>query len=251
VGGRGLAVLWFVATALGVLDLPAVAAVCVLGVLVMLSVEPDARHPRCGVSATRSNLVLTAFVTVLFVPVALGADLLLGRVPLEVGPLVLGVLAALCVAVPRLAGTRGLPGSAVVGHRELIIGITSLVAGARAYQAGGDRRRDGRIRRDPARGRVGERVRRGRVIGQVGDSGNSGEPHLHLQVQNRPTFDVEDRSIRTSPILLTDATSPMSAGATPWNRRPVRSHECPVPESLHHGVRDRYDSMITPCWSRR
>ena len=44
------------------------------------------------------------------------------------------------------------------------------------------------------------------MIGQVGDSGNSGEPHLHLQVQNRPTFDVEDRSIRTSPILFVDAT---------------------------------------------
>jgi murein DD-endopeptidase MepM/ murein hydrolase activator NlpD len=39
------------------------------------------------------------------------------------------------------------------------------------------------------------------VIGEVGDSGNSDESHLHLQVQDKPTFDVEDRSIRTYPPL--------------------------------------------------
>jgi murein DD-endopeptidase MepM/ murein hydrolase activator NlpD len=44
------------------------------------------------------------------------------------------------------------------------------------------------------------------VIGQVGDSGNSDEPHLHLQVQNQPTFDVADRDIRTYPILFDGAT---------------------------------------------
>ena len=44
------------------------------------------------------------------------------------------------------------------------------------------------------------------MLGEVGDSGNSGEPHLHLQVQNKPTFDVEDRSIRTYPILFDGAT---------------------------------------------
>ena len=44
------------------------------------------------------------------------------------------------------------------------------------------------------------------MVGQVGDFGNSGEPHLHLQVQNKPTFDVEDRSIRTYPILFGGAT---------------------------------------------
>ena len=65
---------------------------------------------------------------------------------------------------------------------------------------------DGHLQQGSVRVRVGERVRRGQVIGQVGDSGNSGEPHLHLQVQNRPSFDVEDRSIHTFPILFVDAT---------------------------------------------
>ncbi|MDD7967978.1 M23 family metallopeptidase [Actinomycetospora lemnae] len=429
----GAAVLWFAATALGVLDLPAFVAVAVLGLLVALSVEPDARHPQRGVVASRRNLALAVLAGVAFVPVAIGADLLLGRVPLEDGPLVLGALAAVCVVLPRLAETRDLPAPAIVGHRELILGVTALVAGVRALRAGelviamvafavtlpvvmavrrvrlgacsprrlterahglqaanlgiflavlaaaglpgtlvvwrsylpgaepfvtvaffaglalaaalvavprprvsvvtnvlallgsvvlvaqlvgtvgaprdpvtiglplpgrwdaisagrsalvnnhwtltvqrdavdvvvlvdgrthrGDGTRledfavfgqpvlavaDGRItevvdglpdlpvggytRRDMAgnhvvldigggrhvlyghlrqgsvRVRPGEEVRRGQVIGQVGDSGSSGEPHLHLQVQNRPTFDVEDRSIRTFPILFADAT---------------------------------------------
>jgi hypothetical protein len=56
--------------------------------------------------------------------------------------------------------------------------------------------------------RVGDEVRRGQVLGQVGDSGNSDAPHLHLQVQNQPTFDVEDRSLRTYPLVFDDATVP-------------------------------------------
>jgi murein DD-endopeptidase MepM/ murein hydrolase activator NlpD len=53
---------------------------------------------------------------------------------------------------------------------------------------------------------VGDQVRRGQVIGQVGDSGNSDEPHLHIQVQNKLTFDVEDRNLRTYQILFDGAT---------------------------------------------
>ena len=131
-----LAVTWFAATVLGVLDLPAFALVVVLGVLVMLSVEPDGRHRHRGVAATRRNLVLAVLTTVAFVPVALGSDLLVGRVPVESVPLVLGALAAVCVAIPRLAETREVPAPAVLGHRELILGVTGLVAGVRAYQTG-------------------------------------------------------------------------------------------------------------------
>ena len=54
---------------------------------------------------------------------------------------------------------------------------------------------------------MGDDVRRGQVLGRVGDSGNSDAPHLHLQVQNNPTFDVEDRTLRTYPMVL-DATVP-------------------------------------------
>ena len=65
----------------------------------------------------------------------------------------------------------------------------------------------GHLRQGSVRVRVGDDVRRGQVLGQVGDSGNSDAPHLHLQVQNRPTFDVEDRTLRTYPMIL-DATVP-------------------------------------------
>ncbi len=36
--------------------------------------------------------------------------------------------------------------------------------------------------------RVGERVRRGQVLGKLGNSGNSATPHLHLQVQTTRSF---------------------------------------------------------------
>jgi murein DD-endopeptidase len=36
--------------------------------------------------------------------------------------------------------------------------------------------------------RVGDRVRRGQVIGRLGNSGNSGGPHLHFHVSDRPSL---------------------------------------------------------------
>jgi murein DD-endopeptidase MepM/ murein hydrolase activator NlpD len=64
----------------------------------------------------------------------------------------------------------------------------------------------GHLHQGSLRVQVGEHVRRGQVLGQVGDSGNTGEPHLHIQVQNTPTFDIENPEIRTYPILFEGAT---------------------------------------------
>jgi len=383
----GVALAWYAVSTFGPLDLPAFAVVIVLGVLVMLSVEPDVCAPTRGVTPTRRNVLLALSAVVAIGAVASGMNLLLGRIPIEAGHAVLATLAAICVALPRLAETRELPRPAVLGHRELVIGVTALVAGIRAYQAGetvvamvvvgllmplvmamrrirfgacsprvlgrrawalqsaifwlflavlaaaglpgtfdvwriyapdaqafvvgafwvglaaaallvafplrrisatanglallasvvlaaslvgtvdgksyrGDRSRlenffifgqplvavdDGRVteavdahadlpvggntwhdmagnhviidigdghyvlyghmKLGSLRVRVGDRVRRGQLIGQVGDSGNSDEPHLHIQVQNKPTFDVEDRAIRTYPILFDGATA--------------------------------------------
>lgn len=44
------------------------------------------------------------------------------------------------------------------------------------------------LRRGSVRVRPGEWVRRGQVIGECGNSGNSTEPHLHFQVQDHPNF---------------------------------------------------------------
>ena len=44
----------------------------------------------------------------------------------------------------------------------------------------------------------------GQDIGLVGDSGNSDEPHLHIQVQNSPSFDIGDDDLETFPILFRD-----------------------------------------------
>ena len=53
---------------------------------------------------------------------------------------------------------------------------------------------------------VGDQVRRGDVIGLVGNSGNSDEPHLHIQAQNNATFDVfaPPANLTTYPLLFDD-----------------------------------------------
>jgi hypothetical protein len=132
----GLALAWYAVSTFGPLDLPAFAVVFVLGVLVMLSVEPDVCSPTRGVTRTRRNIILALLAVVAIVAVAGGMNLLLGRIPIEAGHAVLATLAAICVALPRLAETRDLPRPAMLGHRELVIGVTALVAGVRAYQAG-------------------------------------------------------------------------------------------------------------------
>jgi hypothetical protein len=52
---------------------------------------------------------------------------------------------------------------------------------------------------------LGDHVRLGQRLAQVGNSGNTSEPHVHIQVQNVGTFDVADSGIRTYPILFRSA----------------------------------------------
>ena len=132
----GVAMAWYAVSTFGPLDLQAFAVVFVLGVLVMLSVEPDVCSPTRAMTPTRRNVILALLAVVAIVAVACGMNLLLGRIPIEAGHAVLATLAAICVALPRLAETRELPRPAVLGHRELVIGVTAIVAGVRAYQAG-------------------------------------------------------------------------------------------------------------------
>jgi peptidase M23-like protein len=63
----------------------------------------------------------------------------------------------------------------------------------------------GHLRQGSALVGVGDAVRLGQPLAQVGNSGNTSEPHLHIQVQNVGTFDDADAGIRTYPILFRDA----------------------------------------------
>ena len=79
-----LAFAWY-ALSTFVLPLPGFVSVFVLGLFVMLTLAPDSRTPTRGIASTRRNLVLTLLALAAFVPVALGMDLLLGRIPIESG----------------------------------------------------------------------------------------------------------------------------------------------------------------------
>jgi peptidase M23-like protein len=51
---------------------------------------------------------------------------------------------------------------------------------------------------------AGEEVRRGQPIAQVGNTGNTGAPHLHIQVDNLPRLGVTVAGLYTRPILFRD-----------------------------------------------
>jgi Peptidase family M23 len=61
------------------------------------------------------------------------------------------------------------------------------------------------LKQGSARVAVGDKVKRGQPIAQVGNSGDTSEPHLHLQIQNKPTFGPSaQQGLRTYPLLLRD-----------------------------------------------
>ncbi len=135
-GFGALALAWYALSTFASLGLPNFVTVLILGGLVALSVQPDSSVPQRGIGATRWNLVIALLAASALVPVAVGMDLLLGRIPIESGHAVLASFAALCVVLPRLAKSRQYAGPAALGHRELILAVTALVAFARSAQAG-------------------------------------------------------------------------------------------------------------------
>jgi hypothetical protein len=54
--------------------------------------------------------------------------------------------------------------------------------------------------------RPGQSVTRGQRIAAVGDTGNSLTPHLHMQIQDRPSLASDDPDVRTFPIVFEHTT---------------------------------------------
>jgi murein DD-endopeptidase MepM/ murein hydrolase activator NlpD len=61
---------------------------------------------------------------------------------------------------------------------------------------------------------VGDRVQRGQAIARVGNSGDSAEPHLQIQVQDSPRPDISRAGVHTFPILFRDITLTRGGSAT-------------------------------------
>jgi hypothetical protein len=53
--------------------------------------------------------------------------------------------------------------------------------------------------------KIGDKVRKGQVLGLLGNSGNSGAPHLHFQISNKPY-----------PIGINTEPSPINCQGVPW-----------------------------------
>lgn len=71
--------------------------------------------------------------------------------------------------------------------------------------------------------KVGDKVCKGQVLGLLGNSGNSGAPHLHFQISNKP-----------SPINgISDEPSPINAQGVPWYfDKFIREEYIPIGESI-------------------
>jgi hypothetical protein len=54
--------------------------------------------------------------------------------------------------------------------------------------------------------RPGQSVTRGQRIAAVGNNGNSLSPHLHVQIQDRPSLPGDDRGVRTFPMVFEHST---------------------------------------------
>jgi hypothetical protein len=75
--------------------------------------------------------------------------------------------------------------------------------------------------------REGDPVRRGDKIARCGNSGNTSEPHLHLQLQNRATFDAPD--LRTYPMLFSNVRRTRSGRTELLAQADLRRNDRVVP----------------------
>jgi murein DD-endopeptidase MepM/ murein hydrolase activator NlpD len=69
----------------------------------------------------------------------------------------------------------------------------------------------------------GQQVQRGQKLAECGNSGNTSEPHIHLQVQSRADFEASD--LRTFPILFRDVARVRSGQRKQLQEADVRAND--------------------------
>ena len=93
--------------------------------------------------------------------------------------------------------------------------------------------------------RTGQRVKRGQVLGRVGNSGNTNGPHLHLHVSDRVTFEGSDGlPFAMSPLgMLGETTAGRAIGVEP--AAPLILTPVARPRALPlHGAVVRFDAAL-------
>ena len=73
--------------------------------------------------------------------------------------------------------------------------------------------------------KVGDKVKQGDVIAKCGNSGYTGEPHLHFQLQSSKSFNLS----AGLPIAFTDIKAQDSIGYKLWHKK--AGMECPSTKS--------------------
>jgi hypothetical protein len=131
-----LALGWLVLGVFGLLGMPAFAAVFVLGLLALLTLEPDENAPNRTVVTSRRNVALGVGALAAFVPLAAGPGLLLGTIDLELALRFAGVLSAVVLGLALAVETTEGTGPARLGKRELVLAVTAVLAFVASYQAG-------------------------------------------------------------------------------------------------------------------
>jgi hypothetical protein len=110
------------------------------------------------------------------------------------------------MAQNNVVGTTGRTPSVTVGRLNPVLALAGLLCFVAADLVGAA---TAGVCRAPTRAVAGAGadplVARPTRIGQVGNSGDTSEPHLHIQVQNGPTFGpAAQQGLRTYPMLLSD-----------------------------------------------
>lgn len=88
------------------------------------------------------------------------------------------------------------------------------------------------LQRGSVKVRVGERVRRGQLLGRLGQSGNSAAPHLHFQLSNATTFEGSEGlpfAFDHFDLLGPETEAQLFGQGEPWKPAPASRRQAQLP----------------------